>query len=46
MSILDDAHGPVRVGEHLIGHAAYIGLSHLVDAVDGAEQFAPISIAK
>ena len=42
---LDDADGAVGVGEDFVGDAADVGFGHLVDAIDGAEEFAPVTVA-
>ena len=42
----DNAHGAVGVNEDLVGDAPDIRLGHFVDAVNRAEQLAPVAIAR
>ena len=43
--VFDYADGAVGVDEGLVGDAANVGFRDLVDAVDRAEQFAPVAVA-
>src|SRR4051812_4591760 len=42
---LDRGSGAVVVHEHGVGHAADVGLAHLVDALDAAKHLAPVAVA-
>src|SRR5579863_2484010 len=44
-SRFDDADGPVGVHKNFIGDAANIRLGDLIDAIDRAEEFTPVSVA-
>src|ERR1051326_4914305 len=45
-SSFNDSHGAVGVDEDRICDAADIGFADLIDAVDGAKQFAPVAVAR
>src|SRR5215469_18062529 len=40
------SNGTVRIYENLIRHATDVGLTHLVNVIDGAEQLTPIAVAR
>src|ERR1700722_10061768 len=42
----DDTHGAIRIHKSFVGDAANIGLGNQVNAVNGAEKFAPVAVAR